>query len=74
MRARIAVLIAAALFLGYSGAYGRARASHLLVRQSPMCDPDRVVPGAGASPSLRVIFAPLIAVENTCWLVRSAWL
>lgn len=70
-RLAAAVLFAASLALAYGGAYAAARAGHLLVRSSPLCDPDRIVPGAGATPAVRVVFAPLIALEETYWLARS---
>jgi hypothetical protein len=65
------ILVGSAALLAYSGAYGWARAAHLLVRESPLCDPDRIVPGAGAPPAVRWVFAPLIALENGYWLARS---
>jgi hypothetical protein len=69
----MAAVAASALWLSYSGAYMWARATHLLVRESPMCDRDRIVPGAGAKPSVKVVFAPRVAVEDAYWLFRGAW-
>lgn len=72
---RVALLVAGAVaLLADGGAYGVARATHLLVRESPLCDPDHIRPGAGASPALRVVFAPLIALEDGIRQAREAWL
>jgi hypothetical protein len=68
-----AVLAGLAALGAYGGCYVGARAAHLLVRESPMCDPDRIVPGAGASPAVRVVFAPLVAAETAYWHIREAW-
>ena len=74
-RRTIALLAGSAVLLAsYGGSYGYARAAHLLVRESSACDPDRIVPGAGAGPAVGVVFAPLAEVEEVYWCIRWAWL
>jgi hypothetical protein len=73
VRALVMLAWAGAVLQGYAAGYVYARVTHRLVRQSPMCDSDRIILGAGARGSWAVLYTPAMGLEGGFWTLREAW-